>query len=77
MASRLSFEASGNFGRAKARFVAEFAETKVGVVLAEQQAIFGAGGEHAVWLDRALGDEVVYEDADIGFVAAEDDGFLS
>ena len=33
------------------------------------QAVFGAAGEHAVWLGHALGDQVVHQHAQIGFVA--------
>ena len=49
--------------------VADRGEAQVGIILAQQQAVLGAGGEHAVRLERALGDEVINEDADVGLVA--------
>ena len=70
----LGFEVAEVARRQKTDFVAEAAEAQVGVVLAQEQAVFGAGGEHAVRLGGAFGDEIVNEDADVGFVAAEDDG---
>jgi hypothetical protein len=48
-------------------------EAEVGVVLAEEQAVFGAAGEHAVGFGAALGDEVVDHHAEVGLVAAEDE----
>ena len=49
-------------------------EAGVGVVDAEVQAELGARGEHAVGLVGALGDEVVDEDAGVGFGAVEGEG---
>ena len=46
-------------------------EPHVGVVLAEQYAVFGTGGEHAVWLVDPFGYEVVDEYAYVGFVASQ------
>ncbi len=48
-------------------------EAEIGVVLPKEQAVFGAAGEHAVGFADALGDEVVDEDADVGFGAVEDE----
>ena len=53
--------------------MADFGKAQVGVVLAEQQTIFGAGGEHAIRLGRSLGDQIVNQNADVGLVAAKDD----
>ncbi len=53
---------------------AERGEAELSVVGAEQQAVFGAAGEHAVGLGDPLRDQVVDEDADIGLVAGEVDG---
>ena len=52
---------------------AVFAKPQVGVVLTQVQAVFGAGGEHAVRLRHALGDEVVHQNAKVGFIAAQDE----
>ena len=49
-------------------------EAGVGVVDAEVEAELGAGGEHAVGLVGAFGDEVVDEDAGVGFGAVEGEG---
>ena len=64
--------------RAPARVVdepepaAERHQALVGVVLAQQQAVLGARGHHAVGLVGALGDEVVDEHAGVGLVAAQE-----
>ena len=42
-------------------------EAQVGVVLPEQQAVLGAGGEQAVGLVHALGDQVVRQHAGVAF----------
>ena len=49
-------------------------EADVGVVDAEVEAELGARGEHAVGLVGALADEVVDEDAGVGFGAVEGEG---
>ena len=46
-----------------------FREARVGVVLAQVQAVFRARGEHAVRLQRAVRDEVVDQHADVRLVA--------
>ena len=46
-------------------------EAGVGVVDTEVKAELGAGGEHAVGLVGAFADEVVDEDAGVGFGAVE------
>ena len=45
-------------------------QAQIGIVLAQQQAIFGAAREHAIRLARAARDQVVDEHADVGLVAA-------
>ena len=46
-----------------------FCEACIGVVFAQLQPEFGATGEHAVWLDHALADQVVNQHAQVGLVA--------
>ena len=55
--------------------VSEFAESEVSVILAQEQAMFGTRGEHAIRLARAFGDEIINKDADVGLVSTEHDGF--
>lgn len=50
----------------------EWCEPDVGVVGAGGHAEFGAGGEHAVGLRDAFGDEVVDHDTDVGVAAGDD-----
>src|ERR1700722_3394739 len=57
----------------KAHLMADLRKAQIGIVLSEQQAVFGAGSKHAVRLDRALRHKVVNENADISLVAAKDD----
>src|SRR5580693_8422539 len=57
-------------GEAKA--VTQFGKAEVRVILAEEGAEFGPGGEHAIGLFGAFTDEVVDKDADICFAAFED-----
>ena len=45
-------------------------QAQVGVVLAQQQAIFRAAREHPIRLARAARDEIVDQHADVGLVAA-------
>ena len=47
-------------------------EPQVGVVVAQQQPVLGARGEHAVGLVDALGHQVVDQHADVGLVASQD-----
>ena len=49
-------------------------EAGVGVVDAEVEAELGTRGEHAVGLVGAFADEVVDEDAGVGFGAVEGEG---
>ena len=49
----------------------------VGVVVAQQQAILGPAGEHAIRLIDALGHQVVDEDADVRLAAIEDQAALA
>ena len=55
--------------------MADGGQARVGVVFAQQQAVFGTAGEHAVGFACALGDEVVDEDAEVGLFAFGVPGF--
>ena len=61
---------------AEADFAGERGEADVGVVVAEQEAMLGAGGEHSVGVVDAFGGEVVDHDADEAGGAGEVDGGL-
>ena len=52
------------------QFAPSLGQPHVGVVLPQLQAEFGPAGEHAVGLGHALGDQVIHEHAQVGFVAA-------
>ena len=54
----------------QAQFPALFRETQIGIVLAQEQAVFGPGGEHAIRLLGAQGDEVIHQHAQVGLVPA-------
>src|SRR5690606_10293352 len=47
----------------------DLGESQVGVVLTQAQAIFGAAGEHPVGLAHPASEQVVDQDAEVGFVA--------
>ena len=64
-------------GREKADVVAELRQAEVGIVLTENETVFSAGGEHAIGLGCALGDEVIDEDTDVSLIAAQDDRVLA
>ena len=49
-------------------FATLFGQAQIGIVFAQQQAVFGARGEHAVRLARAQRDQIVDQYADVGFV---------
>jgi hypothetical protein len=51
----------------------EGGQTEVAVVLAEEEAVFGAGGEEAVGLGGAFRDEVVDHDGEVGLAALEEE----
>ncbi len=57
----------------QAGIVADLGQAQVGVVLAQEQAVFGPAGHDAVGFVNDLGDQVVDQDADVGLVAAQDD----
>ena len=50
----------------EAQLAADGGEARVGVVLAQQQAMLGPAGEHAVGFGRALRDEVIDQHAEVG-----------
>ncbi len=54
--------------------VAHLGQAEVGVVLPEQQAVFGAGGHHAVGFVDALGDQIVDQHAGVAVRAGQAHG---
>ena len=70
-AGLLGFEGGEGAVVDEAERAAVRSETLVGVVDAEMQTELGARGEHAVRLVGAFADEVVDEDAGVGFGAIE------
>ena len=65
-----------SFLRNQTDFVPERSEPQVGIVLSQQDAVFGARGEHAVGLVYSFGYQVVDQHSDVGFVAADHNGLL-
>src|SRR5262249_13960750 len=61
----------------EANFMTNFAQTHVSIILPEQQPVLSSGCKHPVGLAGSFGHQVVYEDTDIGLVAAQYDRFLS
>jgi hypothetical protein len=49
-------------------------QAQIGVVLAQQQPVLGAAGEHAVGLVGAAGDQVIDQHAEVGLVPARRPG---
>src|SRR5690606_12956129 len=58
----------------QAQFAALLGQAQVGVVLAQDQPVFGTRGKHAVRLLGTQGNQVVNQYADIGLVAARAPG---
>ena len=55
--------------RCKPDAVTQLGETQVGIVFAQQQAVFSAGGEHPIRLAiGAFGDQVVDENPDVRLI---------
>lgn len=59
----------------EADLAAEGGESAIGIVFAQEEAILGAGGEHAVGFGSAPCGEVIDHDGDIGLGAVEEEGF--
>ena len=45
-------------------------EALVGIVLTQEEAVFGSAGEHPVGFQGALGDQIIDENTDIGLIAS-------
>src|SRR2546427_4792834 len=58
--------------REQTDLVAGFAQSVVGVILPQEQAIFGPGSEHPIRLGSPFGHQIVDQDADIGLVTPQD-----
>ena len=54
----------------QAELATGFGQTQIGVVLAQDQAILGAAGKHAIGLGRAHGDQVIHQYTQVGLVPA-------
>ena len=65
------FESSCSFGADGAQFDANGCEPAVGVVVSEQEAVFCAGGEHAIGFIDTFGDEIVNQDSEVGLAAVK------
>lgn len=70
-------EACGAFLRGNSQSDGVRRESRVGIVLSEQDAVFSAGGKHTVRFVNAFRDEVIDEYADIGFVAVQHEGVVA
>ena len=56
--------------------IAEWGETIISIILAEQDAVFSAGGEHSIGVLNAFRDEVIDKNADIPLTAGKDEGWI-
>ena len=70
---QLGFEAGNAFWTGQSNFNCEGGETLISVIVAEEEAMLGAGGEHAVGVFDTFSHEVVDHNADEAVVAGEDD----
>ena len=52
-----------------AQLVSPFRQSGIGIILAQQDAVFSPGGKHAVRLVNAFRHQVVYQHADVGLVS--------
>ena len=52
-------------------------EAQVGIVLAQDQAIFGAAGKHAIRLEGAARNQIVDQHTDVGLVTARTPGLFT
>src|SRR5262245_63281042 len=57
-------------------FKTEGAQPYIGVIDSQAKAVLGAGSEHTVRLIDSLGDQIVDQDADVGFVTFDWDRLL-
>ena len=57
----------------QAHFRPNFSQTQVGVIVAEKEAMLGAGSEHPVRLFGSLRHQVIDQDTDVGLVTAAQD----
>ena len=57
------------------KFATDRRQAAVGVILAQQQAVLGAAGEHPIRLDCAPGNQVVNHDTHVGICSSRRPGF--
>ena len=70
-------ESLQTFGRGDAKSLCIGCKANVGIVLSEQNAIFCARGEHTIGFIYTFGDQIVDENANIGFIATECESFVA
>ncbi len=58
------------------QFTTDGGQTDIGVIFPQQQAIFGAAGEHAIGFAGAQGGEIVHHHAHVGLIPARMPGIL-
>ena len=54
-----------------------FRQAQIRIILTQQQAIFCSRGHHTIRLIRPLRNQIIYQNTDIGFVAAQHQGLLT
>lgn len=54
-----------------------FGESGIGIVLTEQNAVFGSGSKHTVWFVNSLCGEIIDEYADITLIAVHLECFVA
>jgi hypothetical protein len=54
-------------------FVANLRQAQIGIILAQQQAVFGPRSKHAVRLGRTFGNQVINQDANVCLIPPEND----
>ena len=47
-------------------------QPKAGIVLSEDESALCTARKHAVWFVRALGHEIIYQNANVGILTTED-----
>ena len=63
--------------RSEAKPIGTFGKAHVGIVLTEQDTIFGTRGKHTIRLVYTLCYQIIDEYANVGFIAAEREGFAA
>ena len=61
----------------KAYFISDGSQSHVGIILTEQDPIFGTGGKHAIGFVDTLCHEIIDQHSDISLISSQDDWGLS